>query len=186
MGNAFALALALSIAPPQAFGLEPGQAAYIGGTAGLAPDTPGTLDATSPSALAFHYKKADGTPGEIDVAYKDIRTFESRDEVAHHLGVLPAIAVGLMAPRIRRHYFTLNYADATGTSQIVIFEVAQHDQPAMEALFRARAPRQCYRGVPACAPTPATPLNPAPAGPARPAAASPAPATASPALSAAP
>ena len=138
----------LAVAP--AFAMEPGQAGYAGGTAGIATGTFGVLDTTSPTLLIFKLKKPDGTPGQIEIEYKNIRNFESRNEVAHHLGVLPAIAVVLAAPRVRRYFFTINYADSGDAVQVAIFEVSKRDQPAVLAILRARGPQICNARPNAC------------------------------------
>lgn len=136
-----ALALCVLVAP--AFALEPGQAAYEGGTATITLDTPGTLDTTSSTDLVFKYKEASGAPGEVRIAYAKIRSFEPRQDVVRHLGFLPAVGVGLVAARQRRYTLTISYTDASDTVQVAIIEVAQREQLAVESILRARAPQSC-------------------------------------------
>jgi hypothetical protein len=144
LGRAMVLALGLFAAP--AFAVEPGHAAYAayaGGTAGVALDTPGTLNATSPAELMFKYKAADGTPGEIAVPYAKIRSFELRNDTVHRLGVLPTIAAGLVAARMRRDTVTITYADPSDAVQLAVFQMARRDQTIMQGILRARAPQTC-------------------------------------------
>jgi phosphatidylglycerophosphate synthase len=141
-GGTALLALCL-MAPHSAWAIEPGQAMYTGGTAAIAQDNMGVLDFASPKALVFRYKKPDGMPGELDVDYTKLNSFEYRNEVTHHLGVLPAIAVGLVAARQRRYFFSISYTDETGAAQVAIFEVAKRDQPAVMAVLHARSPTAC-------------------------------------------
>ena len=52
-------------------------------------------------------------------------------QVARHLGVVPAIAVGLVKRWQRRHYFRITYHDESKTQQVAIFEVSKGDAPAL-------------------------------------------------------
>jgi len=138
-----AVVLALSLLPPHAFAVESGQVAYIGGTAGLGQDRIGVFDTSSPATLVFKFKARDGSSGQIAIDYKRIHSFEYRNEVARHLGVLPAMFVGMVRQRQRKHFFTINYADSSNVSQVAIFEVAKHDQQAFLEMLRVRDPQIC-------------------------------------------
>jgi CDP-diacylglycerol--glycerol-3-phosphate 3-phosphatidyltransferase len=139
---AMAATLALCLLTAPAFAMEPGQAAFAGGTAGIAQDTPGTLDTRSATELVFHYKASGGT-GEIAIPYARIRTFEARNDVVRHLGFLPALGAGLVAARQRRYTLAISYADTSDAMQVAILQVAERDQHALEAILRARAPKSC-------------------------------------------
>ena len=149
MGCALAVALCLLGAMP-AFGTEPGQIAYVGGTDAVALDTIGALDTTSPTTLIFKYKGPNGTPGQIDIMYENIRSFEYRSDVRHHLEVLPPMAVGLLAARLRRYTFSISYADSSEAVQVAIFYVSKRDQPAIQQVLRARDPHICRLRAYAC------------------------------------
>jgi len=71
---------------------------YSGGTAsGINIGTIGRIDTSSQTALAFEW------PGnKLSIPYVAIDSFEYSREVKRHLGVLPAIAVGLVKQRQRR------------------------------------------------------------------------------------
>lgn len=140
--TALLCAAGLAAARP-ALAVEPGHAAYVGGTTGVAQDTEGTLDTTSTTALIFRYNGANGLPGEIPIDYDAMRNFDATDEVTHHLGVLPAIGVGMVAHRQRRYLLTITYTDGSNAVQVAIFEVARKDQPTLAAIIVARSPNAC-------------------------------------------
>jgi len=119
--------------------VEGGQVKYVGGTvpavtAGLV----GRLETTSEASLAFEY----GTD-KLVIPYAAIESYEYSTEVAHHLGVLPAIAVGLFKKRKRRHFFRISFGDAGHTSQVAVFEVSKHMPLTLKAVLQTRAPRAC-------------------------------------------
>lgn len=134
---------ALSLAARPAFAIEPGHAAYSGGTAGVATDTSGTLDTTSPAMLIFRYNQPNGSPGQIAIDYTKIRSIESRHDVVRHLGFLPALTVGLVAARQRHYTLSITYADSADVMQVAIFEVAQREQTTLQRIVKARAPQSC-------------------------------------------
>ena len=135
IGGVFLLA-----ATEQAFAVEAGHAVYTGGSMSVGKDTAGALDTTSPTALVFKFAGTGGGSGEFGIDYASMRAFEYHDEVAHHLGVLPLIAVGLVVSRERRYFFTITYADSSAVTQVAIFEVSRSDVAALKALLQARAP----------------------------------------------
>jgi hypothetical protein len=146
-------AVFLLAATEQAFAVEKGHAVYAGGSMSIGKDTAGVLDTASPVALVFKFTAPSGGPGEVGIDYASMRTFEYHDEVAHHLGVLPAIAVGLVARRERRYFFTITYADPSAVTQVAIFEVSRSDVAALRALLQARVPGICPRINPCKVPT---------------------------------
>lgn len=139
---ASALLVVIFFASP-AFALEPNQAVYIGGSAAVAPDTIGTLDTTSPKALVFQFKQPDGAAAQITIDYLHIRNVSATNEVTHHLGVAPAIAVGLLAARQRRYFLTITWTDEAGIAQAAQIEVAKRQQQPLATVIRARMPQRC-------------------------------------------
>lgn len=135
------LALCLLAAP--AYALGPGKAIYTGGTSSVARDTAGSLDTTSPTTLQFQFKKRDGTAGRIGIDYAKIYGIEPSEEPVHHLGLLPWIAVSLVAHEQTRYLVTIRYAAADGTAQIAVFEVARSDRPIIVGIVNARSTRNC-------------------------------------------
>ncbi|MGB8759963.1 MAG: hypothetical protein WCD01_03660, partial [Candidatus Sulfotelmatobacter sp.] len=85
------LCLLLALAAP-VFAVDDGQVMYAGGTVpGLPAGAVGRLDTTSEESLTFEYS---GT--QVLIPYSQIESFEYSTEVTRHLGVMPAIAVGLI------------------------------------------------------------------------------------------
>lgn len=139
-GVAALLACAL---PLPLFAVEAGQAAYVSGTSStLAKGAIGSLDTTSPATLIFR-AAGTGAGGELDIPWTSIRNFQYTTEVARHLGVLPAIAVGLVRRRERKHFFSITYVDASNAPQAAVFEVPKREPRGLLAILRARAPQAC-------------------------------------------
>jgi phosphatidylglycerophosphate synthase len=126
-----------------AFAIEAGQVAYTGGSLSVAQGTIGSFDVTSSTALVFKYAGPGASANEVAIEYKNIRGYSYTSEVAYHLGVLPAIAVGLLKSRERRHFLSIRYVDSADVAQAAVFEVAKSDPPALLAVLRARAPQAC-------------------------------------------
>jgi phosphatidylglycerophosphate synthase len=141
--NGFFVLLLSSIFSVPTFAVEAGQVAYTSGTLTVAQGTIGRLDIKVPTTLVFKFIAATSGSGEIDIPYDKITGFVYRTEVAHHIGVLPAIAVSLVKRRERKHYFTINFNDPSGTAQVAIFEVPKQDPPALLATLRSRSPQAC-------------------------------------------
>jgi hypothetical protein len=92
---------------------------YVGGTApGVNAGIVGRLDTTSDTALIFEHSE-----GKLAISYDAIQSFDYAKEVTRHLGVLPAIGVGLVKMRKHRHFFRISYRDSSNEVQVAIFEV---------------------------------------------------------------
>jgi hypothetical protein len=130
-----AVCLLLAAALP-AVAVEGGQALYVGGTIpGLNAGVLGHIDTTSNTTLIFEH-----AGGKVAIPYADITSYEYSKDVAHHLGVLPAIAVGLLKMRRHGHFFRITYQDPSGVFQTVVFEVPKGMPRVLEAVLDARAP----------------------------------------------
>jgi hypothetical protein len=125
------------------FAVAAGQVMYASGTLTVAQGTIGSLDIRVPTTLVFKFAAISSGSGEINIPYDKITGFVYRTEVAHHIGVLPAIAVSLVKRRERKHYFTISFNDSSGAAQVAIFEVPKQDRPALLATLRARSPQAC-------------------------------------------
>jgi len=135
---AFSLFLLLSL---PAAAVEGSPAKYVGGTAsGMGADVIGQLDTTSDTALIFKHPGA-----KLEIPYAAIQSSAYSEEVARHLGVLPAIAIGLIRMRQHRHFFRISYRDQNGVTQIVILEVPKHTVRVLQAVLDARGPRPSRR-----------------------------------------
>jgi hypothetical protein len=133
---AFFILLGLTL---PAVAVEDGQVMYIGGTAeNLATNLVGRLNTTSETSLTFEYSS-----NKLTIPYAAIESFEYSTEVAHHLGVLPAIAVGLLKRRERRHFFRISYRGTDNVSQVAVFEVPKHMPRTLQAVLVARVRHTC-------------------------------------------
>jgi len=127
-----------------AFAVEEGQVMYVGGTApGMAPGVIGRLDTTSETALIFEY-----WGNKLVIPYNAIESFKYSKEVTRHLGVMPAIAIGLMKMRRHSHFFRISYRDPNNVAQAAVFEVPKHMPRTMQAVLETRAPRTCKPYLP--------------------------------------
>jgi hypothetical protein len=138
MNKLMIFCLALSLAVP-VLAVDDGRVMYAGGTIPALPaGTVGRLDTTSEESLTFEYS---GT--KVLIPHSEIESFEYSTEVTRHMGVMPAIAVGLIKKRQRRHYFRISYRGADNVSQVVVFEVPKHMPRTLQAVLMVRAPQTC-------------------------------------------
>jgi hypothetical protein len=131
----FCLFLFLSMS---AFSLDEGHARYVGGTVpGVTAGVVGRLDTTSDTALIFLQ-----AGNKLAIPYASIESYEYSKDVTRHLGVLPAIAVGLVKMRRHSHYFSISYrTESGGPAQIVVLEVPKDMPRTLQAILQTRAPR---------------------------------------------
>jgi hypothetical protein len=130
-------ALAASGAP--AFAVDDLQVTYSSGTVpGVPEGAPGTLNTSSPAALEFH-----AASSQVAIPYSRITSFNCRDENRFRLGVLPAIAVGIVKARSKRHFVTITWHDDKGVSNVVTFEMTRQRSSGLLSILRARAGKDC-------------------------------------------
>jgi hypothetical protein len=140
----FVIFFLLLIVSLPAVALGDGQVMYVGGTrADMHAGVVGSLDITSETALTFKY-----TGSTLVIPYASIESVQYSQEVTRHLGVLPAIAVGLLAKRRRRHFFHIAYRDSENVAQVVIFEVPKRIPRTLQAVLQTRAPQTCKQSLP--------------------------------------
>jgi hypothetical protein len=119
--------------------VENGQVLYVGGTiTSLKEATLGRLDTSSPSALVF----ASGAD-RLAIPFSKIDSYEYSQDVARHLGVLPAIGAGLLRKRQRKHFFRITYHDETDVLQVAVFEVPKQMPRSLLVVLQTRAPQGC-------------------------------------------
>jgi hypothetical protein len=140
MKRIFAACLLIVILMPlRTPAVEGDQVMYVGGTVGgLNKGVLGKLDTTSQTALNFEF-----SGGKLVIPFEEIDSYEYTQQVARHLGVLPAIAVGLVRRRQRRHFFRITYHDESKTQQVAIFEVSKETPHTLLAVLQGRAPQGC-------------------------------------------
>jgi hypothetical protein len=133
----FCFLLLLSIS---AFALDEGHARYVGGTVpSVAAGVVGRLDTTSITSLTFEQ-----AGNKVEIPYASIESYEYSKDVTRHLGVLPAIAVGLVKMRRHSHFFSISYRTETGgPAQIVVLEVPKDMPRTLRAILDTRAPGTC-------------------------------------------
>jgi hypothetical protein len=139
MKHFIALVLVVVLFATVAGAVEDGQVMYAGGTAeGMKDGTIGKLDTKALDKLTF-----EGAGATIVIPYAKIDWFEYTHPVAHHFGVLPAIAVGMMKKRQRRHYFRFSYSDDAGQKRVAIFEVPKRMPLVLLAILKTKANGTC-------------------------------------------
>ncbi len=101
----------------------------------------GQLDTSLPDSIVF---RVGGNP-DITMPYAQITEFSYHTEVVHHLGVLGAIAVGLVKKRQRQHFITISYRDNRDTIQVTAFEISKAMPDVAVSLLRSKARSACER-----------------------------------------
>ena len=96
----------------------------------------GTLDLSKEPLIRF-----EGGGKVLEIPYAKITAHSFQEPTARHLGVLPAIGVGLVAHRIHHHIFTITYTDEAKNSQVAILQVPREIVPILSELLRARVPK---------------------------------------------
>lgn len=131
---AFCVVLAMTAAAGAA---EIDQVKYAGGTDKVLQEgAVGRLDTSPQSSLVF-----ESAGNKIEIPYAQIESFTFSEEVARHLGVLPAIGVALVKKRERKHFLRIVYHDEQNVTQVAIFEVPKGSPQALLAILQARAPQ---------------------------------------------
>ena len=142
MNRVVGLSLLIAFAFP-AVAVENGEVMYVGGTVStLKEGVIGHLDTSSMVSLKF-----ESTSGKIEIQFAKIDSYNYSQEVAHHLGVLPAIVVGLVRKRQRRHFFRILFHDDANAPQVAVFEVPKQMPQTLLAVLLARAPQGCKRSL---------------------------------------
>ncbi len=120
-----------------AFAATPGpDVVYVGGTiATPVTSTSGVLDLSSQDALLFKT-----SAGNITVPWTSIQSWTSYSQTTHHIGVLPAIAVGLVRKRQRSHFLRIAWKDERKSDQGVLFEIPKQMPAVVETALNVRAP----------------------------------------------
>ena len=131
--------LGLSSISTAAFGVDTGDVEYVNGTIkGLGEGDMGSLNTSRPDALEFH-----ASSGQFSIPYEDITTVRCRVENRFRLGVLPAIAVGLLKARTKRHFVTIEWKQADGPPDVVTLDASKVKAQGLVAVLRARAQQAC-------------------------------------------
>ena len=122
-----------------AYAVETGDVEYVNGTVkGLKDGAMGSLDASGRDALEFH-----SASGQFSVPYEEIKRVKCREENRFRLGPLPAIAVGLLKARSKRHLVTIEWENSDGRSDVVTLDASRDKALGLLEVLRARAPQGC-------------------------------------------
>jgi len=114
---------------------------YSGGTLSApAPGAQVSLDLSSPDALVLHTQTA-----TVRIPWSAITQWGCFRQNQHRLGVLPAIAAGLVAARIHDHYFNLAWTDADGHTQAILLQVPRELPKTIHVVLEAHAPGEVER-----------------------------------------
>ena len=115
------------------------QVTYMGGTVtGLKEGTAVRLNTAEAAGMSLE------TAGsKVTIPYEKIESYKYSEEVARHLGVLPAIGVALVKKRQRRHYFRITYFDDAKNTQVVVFEVPKQTAPVLLGILKMQACSRC-------------------------------------------
>ena len=121
---------------------------YMGGTIpALQAGAVGRLDTTSETMLLFEFAQ-----NKVVIPYANINSYEYTNQIARHLGILPAIGVGLVKKRQRKHFFRIIYYDESNVSQVAVFEVSKSMPQTLLAVLQIRSPQGCASSVTKCDP----------------------------------
>ncbi len=116
---------------------------YVTGTArGLTEGAMGTVDMSSPQTFDFH-----AGSGQFSIPYEEITNVKCREENRFRLGVLAAIAVGLLKARSKRHFVTIEWKHGNDPTAVVTLDAPREKARGMAAVLRARASFACRSGV---------------------------------------
>jgi len=136
------LAMAATLGAVQAFALEGDEITYVSGTAqNVKEGSMGHVDSSSAVALEFR-----SASGQLSIPYTGIIAYQYREEAKYHLGVLPAIAVGLFAPWAKRHFVTITWHGERDAAEVATLELSKSSSETLLALLRARATEACKPG----------------------------------------
>lgn len=112
---------------------------YVGGTvASLKEGVLGKLDTKSQTELIFEFSGS-----KLVIPFAKMDSYEHSQQVTHHFGVLPAIAIGLVKKRQRTHFLRIAYHDESDAPQVAVFEVPKKTPRILLAILQQRAPQGC-------------------------------------------
>lgn len=132
----FGISFLLLLLSLSAFALGEDQVRYVGGTnPGMVAGVTGRLDTTGDSSLVFEH-----AGNKLAIPYSCMQSHRYSKEVARHLGVLPAIVVGMLKTRQYRHFFRISYRDQANIVQVAIFQVSKQNSPTIQAVLDSRSP----------------------------------------------
>jgi hypothetical protein len=97
-----------------------------------------TIDKTSTAGLAIQAGET-----QFSIPYDKIKSFNFHEESQFHLGVLPAIAVGLFAPWAKLHFVTVTWTGEDDTPEVITLQAPKSTVQGLVEVMRARATVAC-------------------------------------------
>ncbi|MBV9507029.1 MAG: hypothetical protein JO323_18715 [Acidobacteriia bacterium] len=118
---------------------EPGfRAELIGGTLpGVAPHSSFRLDLTATDLFRLR-----GRGEELNIAYNKVVSIEYGQNVSRPVLAAALVSPVLLLSKSHKHYVTLEYTDAEGNQQALVFQVSKGDIRSVLAGLEARTGRR--------------------------------------------
>lgn len=113
-----------------------------GSVATVKEGTAGTIDKISPTAVVFR-----SGSDQFQIPFARITSFRYHEESQLHVGVLPAIAVGLFRAWPKRHLITITWTGESAVPEVATLEASKSVVDGILELMRARAPEACRPGA---------------------------------------
>jgi hypothetical protein len=140
--NAILVALLSTVICAPAVAQQTQDVFYVRGTVQTVKEgTAGSIDKAPPAALEFE----SGTE-KFAIPYAAITSFRYHEESKFHLGVLPAIAVGMVTYWAKRSFVTISWSGENSVPQVVTLEASKSAVQGLVELMRARATKACKAG----------------------------------------
>lgn len=135
---AILLVLGLGLGVTAAAAQEP-DVEYVNGTVqGWKDGTTGILDMSSGQSLEVRSGSS-----HFSIPYAEITSVRYREENRFRLGALPAIAVGLLKARSKRHFVSIAWRSDDGSAGVVTLDASKEKARGLMAVLRVRAPKAC-------------------------------------------
>lgn len=115
---------------------------YVSGTIqSVSAEATSKLDTTSASALELR-----AGASHVTIPYTAVTTYEYHEENRFRLGVLPAIAVGALKARMKRHLITITWMDEAKVVQTATFDASRDGAAGIVKVLEARCPEATIKG----------------------------------------
>jgi hypothetical protein len=131
--------LAMAGCDPAAYAVNGFQVTYATGTVdGARQGVGGVLENTEAAGLRFR-----GDSGTFLIPYAKIRSYEYHEEGKYGLGVVPWIALRLVAARLKMHLVTITWQGDRNVPEVARLAMSKDTAEGLMAVLRARAERAC-------------------------------------------
>jgi hypothetical protein len=110
---------------------------FVGGTLPEIAKSSARLDISSHQALVFHAGKSD-----LSIPYAKINIIEYGQNVSRRYAAAVLVSPLLLLSKSRKHFVTIEYVDAGGRQQAVVFRAGKRDIRGLLAALEARTGRR--------------------------------------------